>query len=364
MTDLSKGGDTLGYSALVPKDGRCYLHNQRIGKILLRPNVPLHKNFAYWLLRSPAYRSEVLGSATGSTVRHTSPSRIGSFQFYLPPFSEQAVIAELLDALDDKIDLNRRMAETMEAMARALFQSWFVDFDPVHAKRQSGQTGLSEDLAALFPDRLEADGVPAEWVIASLGNIVSIERATQDPTVLGETLVDHFSLPAFDAGRRSIREPASAIKSLKVSIKPPLVLFSKLNPETPRVWPVLAGTGKTMFASTEFLALRPRPDRAPLSFVASLLASNAFRDKAAGMVTGTSKSHQRVQPGALLETTWIVPTASVLAAFDEIASPMLSRAEAARNQSDTLATLRKTLLPRLISGELRMADAEKRIAAA
>ncbi len=325
--------------------------------------IDFHGNdpkFSYYFLHTFDFGKFNSGSAQPSLNRNF----IHPVEVCVPPPAEQVAIARLLGSLDDKIELNRRMAETLEAMARALFQSWFVDFDPVNARGQGGQPGLFEDLAALFPDSLEADGVPAEWFRVSLGNLVSIERATQDPMVLGKTLVDHFSLPAFDAGQRPVREPASDIKSLKVSIKPPLVLFSKLNPETPRVWPVLAGTGETMLASTEFLAIRPRPNRAPLSFVASLLASNAFRDKAAGMVTGTSKSHQRVQPGALLESTWIVPTASVLAAFDEIASPMLSRAEAARNQSDTLAALRDILLPKLISGELRIADAENRIAAA
>ena len=136
MTDLSKAGDTLGYSAVVPLDGRKYLHNQRIGKVLLKSKTCVSKSFVHWLMRTPRYRAEILGSATGSTVRHTSPSRIEAFEFNLPPMEEQNGIAGILDALDDKIELNLRTARTLEAMARALFSSLFVDFDPARAKAE------------------------------------------------------------------------------------------------------------------------------------------------------------------------------------------------------------------------------------
>src|SRR5260370_40794213 len=160
MTDLSKAGDTLGYSAVIPADGNCYLHNQRIGKLVLKSGAPSKLPYVHWVMRSPSYRAEVLGSATGSTVRHTSPSRIAAFSFALPPCREQDAITGLLGALDDKIELNRRMAETLEGTARALFRSWFVDFDPVRAKAEARPTGLPDELASLFPDRFGEDGLP------------------------------------------------------------------------------------------------------------------------------------------------------------------------------------------------------------
>lgn len=214
MTDLSKAGDTLGYAAVIPADGRHYLHNQRIGKIVLRASAPASIAYIHWLMRTPRYRAEVLGSATGSTVRHTSPSRIEAFEFELPPIEEQQAIANLLCALDDKIELNRRMAETLEAMARALFKSWFVDFDPVRAKAEGRSTSLPDDVAALFPDSFGDDRLPEGWQRVPLAELALLERATKDPGVLGASLVDHFSLPAFDAGRRPITEPALNIKSL------------------------------------------------------------------------------------------------------------------------------------------------------
>ena len=138
MTDLSKQSDTLGYPAFVPActDGRRYLHNQRLGKISLKEIAATDARYIYYAMCSTEYRDEVLASATGTTVKHTSPDRIKRFRFSLPPLSEQRAIAYILGTLDDKIELNRRMNETLEAMARALFKSWFVDFDPVRAKME------------------------------------------------------------------------------------------------------------------------------------------------------------------------------------------------------------------------------------
>ena len=156
MTDLSKQSDTLGYPAFVPRhtDGHRYLHNQRLGKISLTGASEIDLKYVYYVMCGREYRHEVLASATGTTVKHTSPERLKQFRFLIPLLPEQRAIAHILGTLDDKIELNRRMNETLEAMARALFKSWFVDFDPVRAKMVGDETGLPQYLAELFPDRL------------------------------------------------------------------------------------------------------------------------------------------------------------------------------------------------------------------
>lgn len=138
MTDLSKQADTLGYPAFVPTcaHGRRYLHNQRLGKVLIKSSKTIDARFLYYLMCSAEYRHEVLASATGTTVKHTSPARIKRFRFRRPPLAEQRVIAHILGALDNKIELNWRFNEVLDAIARALFKSWFVDFDPVRAKTE------------------------------------------------------------------------------------------------------------------------------------------------------------------------------------------------------------------------------------
>ncbi len=131
MTDLSKQSDTLGLAAIIPADGLNWLHNQRIGLLEFKKETPSDPRFLGYFLRSHEYRSWVIGSASGTTVKHTSPGRIESFECVIPPLEIQQAIAHILGSLDNKIELNRRMNTTLEAMAQALFKSWFVDFDPV-----------------------------------------------------------------------------------------------------------------------------------------------------------------------------------------------------------------------------------------
>ena len=192
MTDLSKQADTLGYPALIPAspNGLRFLHNQRLGKVVLRDSESTHKRYIYYVLCSKEYRDEVLASATGTTVKHTSPERIKRYRFPLPPLPEQRTIAHILGTLDDKIELNRRTNETLEAMARALFKSWFVDFEPVRAKMEGrwrpGESlpGLPADLYDLFPDRLvdsELGEIPEGWAVKALGECLATLETGKRP---------------------------------------------------------------------------------------------------------------------------------------------------------------------------------------
>jgi type I restriction enzyme S subunit len=146
MTDLSKQSDTLGLAAIVPEDGNTWLHNQRVGLLEFNKSVPSDPRFISYLLRAHEYRAWVVGSATGTTVKHTSPSRIESYVCSIPTLQEQEAIAHVLGTLDDKIELNRQMNETLEAMAQALFKSWFVDFDPVIDKALAAGNPIPESL--------------------------------------------------------------------------------------------------------------------------------------------------------------------------------------------------------------------------
>jgi|WetSurMetagenome_2_1015567.scaffolds.fasta_scaffold00004_8 type I restriction enzyme, S subunit len=129
MTDLSKEGDTLGYSAKIPQhNNNRYLHNQRLGKVQLK-SLEINENFLYWILRTSKYHNFIVSSATGSTVKHTSPTRIYNYEFHAPKdISEQSRIASILSSLDDKIELNLQLNKTLEAIAKAIFKEWFVDF--------------------------------------------------------------------------------------------------------------------------------------------------------------------------------------------------------------------------------------------
>lgn len=170
MTDLSKNGDTLGYSALVPElNGKMLLHNQRIGLVEFKSN-DIDKYFLYWLMRTSVYQKSIVNTASGSTVKHTSPDRICQFSFLLPPLDIQRKIAGILGALDDKIEVLRAQNKTLEQMAQAVFQSWFVDFDIVRAKSAGLPAAdvckkyhITPDIYDLFPSAFSADNLPLGW---------------------------------------------------------------------------------------------------------------------------------------------------------------------------------------------------------
>lgn len=127
MTDLSKDSDTLGYSAKIPSIGnKVLLHNQRIGLVEFKNNE-VSKEFIYWLMRTPEYHWYCVSSASGTSIMHTSPSRIENYEFYLPPLPEQKDIASVLSSLDDKIDLLHRQNQTLEKMAETIFRQWFIE---------------------------------------------------------------------------------------------------------------------------------------------------------------------------------------------------------------------------------------------
>jgi type I restriction enzyme S subunit len=272
--------------------------------------------------------------------------------------TQQKAIASILGALDDKIDLNRRMNETLEAIAQAIFKDWFVDFGPTRAKMEGRAPYLASEIWALFPGQLDQEGKPEEWEVRPLASIASLVRDAIMPASFGEELFDHYSIPAFDTGQTPVREAGVGILSNKTLVPSDAVLLSKLNPEFPRVWLVDTDSVIRSICSTEFLVLSTKvpADRA---FLYSVTTESSFRQRLEAMVTGTSKSHQRVSPQAVLALDIIAAPHPIMNAFCEIVTPILDRVSANRRESRTLAATRDLLLPKLMSGEIRVKDAEK-----
>ncbi|MBN2906683.1 MAG: restriction endonuclease subunit S [Rhodobacteraceae bacterium] len=281
------------------------------------------------------------------------------------PYPDEAArkdILSILTALDNKIELNRRMSATLEEMARALYRSWFVDFDPVHA-RALGQPPAHMDptTAALFPDSFGPDGLPKGWEVCPLSEVCKQVKQTVKPMAAPDTEFLHFSLPAFDAGRMPVREAGAAIKSNKAHVPHDAILFSRLNPSIPRVWwAKTEAMDGTPAASTEFFVAAAH-DPVETSWLYCLLSSSDFRDEALSRVTGTSNSHQRIPPKALAEIEVIAPQPEIVEAFGELSGPWFEKVHAMAHENQTLAALRDALLPRLMSGELRIREAEKEV---
>lgn len=279
--------------------------------------------------------------------------------------TEQRAIAHILGTLDDKIELNRQQNETLEAMARALFKAWFVDFEPVRAKMegrwQRGQSlpGLPAHLYDLFPDRLvesELGEIPEGWPIVSFGDIALQGKGSVSPGESPQDSFTHYSLPAFDAGQMPVNELGEAIKSNKTPVPDGAVLISKLNPHIPRVW-LVGKAGDNAVCSTEFIVWTPKAP-ANSAFLYCLASSAEFNTAMRQLVTGTSNSHQRVKPEQLRDIRCIAANFDAIKEFSTMVLSWMNQFLKVRQQSRTLAQLRDTLLPKLISGELRVKDAE------
>jgi type I restriction enzyme S subunit len=321
----------------------------------IRKDVDLR--YAYFLIKYIGLNHLKDGTSNPTLSRDS----FGAQALPLPPLVQQRAIAQMLGALDDKIELNRRMNETLETMARAIFRSWFVDFNPVQAKAEGRDPGLPKHIADLFPNRFEHSElgeIPVGWEVGKVEKFATLSRDSINPGEFPDETFEHFSIPAFDEGQTPKRELGGAIKSNKFLIPSDAILLSKLNPRIPRLWLPVVRDNTRAICSTEFLVVLPRIN-AFREFIYGLLSSEAFADVFETLVTWTSGSHQRVRPEGLLSMNVVIPDNSVIRHFSKVVRPLLARMDSARDESGTRAALRDAMLPKLISGALRVKDAAR-----
>ena len=317
---------TLGQVAIVPFQAfDRYIISQSQMKLTVDSSQADAK-FLYYFFTTEEQQDYIRRNAIQTGVPHTNLDHLRKTPVLLPPLLEQRAIASVLSALDDKIELNRRMNETLEALAQSLVKAWFID-------------------ATL-------GGLPKGWHEGKISDLATLSRDGLNPGEFPEETFDHYSIPAFDEGRTPKPETGDTIKSNKFIVPAGCVMVSKLNPRIPRVWlPDLRGQNRAV-CSTEFLVATPKP-AASREFLFCLFKEESFVGRFAAMVTGTSGSHQRVKPESLLGMDVVIPPQPLLQKFTNAVAPLLKRISHNIAESCTLAALRDTLLPKLLSGELR-----------
>ena len=202
---------------------------------IVRANADNDTRFLMYAMRV----ADIGSYLTGSTMPKLTQANMNRVPVVAPPLAQQRAIARILGALDDKIELNRKTNATLEAMARALFKSWFVDFDPVRAKAAGCAPGLPKRIADLFPESLtdSAQGEsPQGWGLGCLSDSAGLRREQENPLDSASVSFRHFSIPAFDDGQRPQIEFGASIRSAKWRVPPDAILLSKLNPSIERVW--------------------------------------------------------------------------------------------------------------------------------
>ncbi len=322
----------------------------------LKPKEEMDVRWAFYALLT----QDINGMDSGSAIPSTSREDFYSLPVSVPPLAEQRAIAHILGTLDDKIELNLRMNATLEEIAQALFKSWFVEFDPVRAKMERRDTGLPKDIAGQFPDRLvesELGAVPEGWPLSPLSELVTINPKRVLRKGVVAPYLDMANMPTRGHVPASVgdRPYGSGMR------------FSNGDTLVARITPCLEngkiafvdflGDGEVGWGSTEYIVLKPTTP-IPDEFAYCLARSARFREFAVKNMSGTS-GRQRVPATALSGFRIAVPPPGVVTAFGRAARTLFATASASANQSRTLCVVRDTLLPRLVSGELRVRDAEE-----
>ena len=281
---------------------------------------------------------DLSGYITGSAQPKLNQANLVKIAFKLPPLEIQKDIADCLSVLDDKIELNRRINANLEAQAQALFKSWFVDFEPF----RDGEFVESE-----------LGMIPKGWRVGSLSEFAEISKSSVNPQKQPQTAFVHYSIPSYDDGMKPEIQLGEEIKSNKFVIANKMTLFSKLNPRIKRVWYV-DNLPPNSVCSTEFVPYKAK-EEALSSFLHGLINSQGFYDFVMAMVNGATGSHQRFHPEDSLKYQ-IAYNEVYVNNYCRFTNPILNRILTNNKESRRLATLRDTLLPRLMSGEIKVGD--------
>lgn len=352
---LVRAGDTIVSTVRPNRRSFLYLREPTpntvvsTGFVVLRAKKGLEPRFLYYLITDEAFTTFLVAHADGSAYPAVNASVFGDAQVSIPPLPEQRAIVHILGTLDDKIELNQRMNETLEAMAMALFKSWFVDFDPVRAKVEGRDPGLPKPLADLFPDSFEDSAlgeIPKGWRVSPVGEYMVNFDSKRVPVSGGERakrqgrypyhgaagVMDHVDDYLFDGIYLLVGEDGSVVQSNGMAVTQ--YVWGKL-------WVnnhahVLQGRGAV---STEQLYLY------------------FHFETVVPYVTGAVQP--KLSQGRMNTMPFVFAGAGVCLAFSEMVQPLFTKLRANMDMSKTLADLRDTLLPKLITGELRVKDAER-----
>ncbi len=299
----------------------------------------------------------LLVQATGSTFPNVSANQLANIEWPKLALPEQRAIAHILGTLDDKIEVNRRMNETLEGMTRALFKSWFVVFDPVRAKMEGRDTGLPRDIADLFPDRMgesEMGEVPEGWVHETVYRFADIVYGA--PFASKQFNTENEGMPLIRIRDLATHNPSVSTKQVHGKghlIEPGDIVVGMDGVFRLEVW-----KGPTSWLNQRVCHFESRPG-IPTSFLAGALQEPlAFFERAK---VGTTVIHLGKRD---LDTIRLLyPGQEILGAFGKAGESLLEKAVANSHESRTLAALRDTLLPKLVSGEMRVAEAAQRLEA-
>lgn len=359
----------------------------------------IEKRYVRYVLSSHYFTSYLYSFATGTTIKNVSLKSMREFNFKLPPISEQKAIAHILGTLDDKIELNRQMNETLEAMAQALFKSWFVDFDPVidnallagktipeplkeraemrQAQLDSGKAKTNSEINDLFPSEFEfteeLGWIPRGWSIANFGDLLKStiggdwgKPEPDEKHTIPSVIIRGTDIPDLKTGNRSAAPKRWVeAKKLKTRKLEPYDIVIEISGGSPT-----QSTGRSIIINENLLerlggtvepasfCRRFTPIDKYIGIYAGIHLQKIYDDGKMWEYQNQSTGIANFQTTSFLEREILVlPNKELIVKYYELVNPLINKMTS--NQQIELAKLRDTLLPKLMSGELRIPDAEK-----
>ena len=331
----------------------------------VRAKNGVDQGFLFYRMASQEFVDKSMGASTGTRMPRADWGFLSQLEIPLPPLAEQKAIAAVLGALDDKIELNRRMNAMLEAMARALFQSWFVDFDPVRAKLDGRPpAALDPATAALFPDSFvetTLGHIPLGWEVCALSEKIQLLSGgtpkTSEPTYWDGDIPWYSVRDAPSETDLWVIHTDKHVTKLGIANSAAQIFPEKTTIISARgTVGKLALTAVPMAMNQSCYGVRGIPGYGDYFTYYSLREATAqLQQRTHGTVFDT------ITTETFKTLDCIFPTPKITAAFDKLVEPLLGQIRANLHQSRTLATLRDTLLPKLLSGELSVMDEERQI---
>ncbi len=318
MTCQTPGGEILGIPGRIPNDGSQYLHNQRLGKVVVHRPDQLDLRYLYYLFLSKPFNAHLVATATGSKILHTAPSRIESFQWEKPSLEAQNRIASILSAYDDLIENNTKRIKVLEEMARSLYREWFVHYRfPGHEKVKLVDSALGK--------------VPEGWRVTQLDEVATINarsiRRNHEPDVIDYVDISSVAKGTIHGSQRFAFADAPGRARRLVSHGD--TIWSMVRPNL-KALAYIVEPPASMFVSTGFAVLSPQG--IPASFLYLTTTTDEFADYLMGRARGAA--YPAVNTEDFEHAPLLVPSRSILKKMDTIIEPML--------------------LPKLISGEIEV----------
>lgn len=298
--------------------------------LVFRAKKGINSRFLHYVLANDSFFNYSMATSKGTKMPRGDKKAIMAYEVPKLSYKYQVKIADILEIIDNKIELNKKINKNLEQQAQAIFKAWFIDFEPFDEK------------------------IPANWVVSKLGDIASIKTNSFSPVKNPDAQLEHYSIPAYDEQKYPVFESAEGVKSNKYILSKNSVMISKLNPDTKRAWRPMCLSDLAV-SSTEFIifeAFNP----AYKDFVFSIIDSAAFSDWMCTHTTGSTNSRQRTTPSATLEFQIALPDEKTITDFCAIVTPMYDTISANICENQKLAQLRDSILPKLMSGELDVSN--------